>query len=65
MIFLLAKYGMIPQATKEAIQRGDTDTVAAVVLGIAFVSREDSRIWDLVEGSKTGRMGREYDLDWE
>ncbi len=63
VIFLLAKYGNDPcRLLKEAIQLGgDTDTVAAVVLGIALVrGGEDSRIWDLVEGIEDGPYGREY-----
>ena len=63
VIFLLTRYGDDPcTLLKEAIQvGGDTDTVAAVVLGIALVrGREDSRIWDLVEGIEDGPYGREY-----
>jgi len=47
---------------KEAIQvGGDTDTVAAVVLGIALVrGGEDSKIWDLVAGIEDGPYGKEY-----
>ncbi len=63
VIFLLAKYGNDPcTLLKEAIQLGgDTDTVAAVVLGIDLVrGGEDSRIWDLVEGIEDGPYGRAY-----
>ena len=63
VIFLLTRFGDDPcTLLKEAIQvGGDTDTVAAVVLGIALVrGGEDSRIWDLVAGIEDGPYGREY-----
>ncbi len=63
VIFLLTRYGDDPcTLLKEAIQLGgDTDTVAAVVLGITLVKGgENSRIWDLVEGIEDGPYGREY-----
>ncbi|MCA1916786.1 ADP-ribosylglycohydrolase family protein [Methanospirillum hungatei] len=63
VIFLLTRYWDDPcRLLKEAIQLGgDTDTVAAVVLGIALIrGGEKSRIWDLVEGIEDGPYGREY-----
>ncbi len=63
VIFLLARYGDDPcRLLIESIQLGgDTDTVAAVVLGIALVrGGDESPIWKWVEAMEDGPYGRDY-----
>ncbi|HOL42031.1 MAG TPA: ADP-ribosylglycohydrolase family protein [Methanospirillum sp.] len=63
VIFLLTKYGCEPcRLLTQAISLGgDTDTVAAVVLGVALVQGgEQSTIWNLIDRIEDGPFGKEY-----
>jgi len=63
VIFLLTRYGSDPcRLLTQAISLGgDTDTVAAVVLGVALVQGgEESSIWELIDRIEDGPFGKEY-----
>ena len=63
VLFLLTRFGDNPcRLLTEAIKLGgDTDTVAAVMMGIALAREaENSRIWNLVKKIENGPYGKDY-----
>lgn len=63
LLYLLAQYGNDPyQLLIESILLGgDTDTMAAVALGVSLIRGEDkTQIWSLVADLEEGPYGKEY-----
>jgi len=63
VLFLLIQYGSDPMRLliESILLGGDTDTVAAVVLGAALITGgEGSEIWNLVSALEDGPFGKKY-----
>jgi len=63
VIFLLASYGDDPHRLliESILLGGDTDTVAAVVLGAALIrGAEENNVWSLIPDLEDGPFGKEY-----
>lgn len=62
ILALLARFGddAYTLLTESIQMGGDTDTVAAIVIGAILIRGGDERIWDLIPGLENGPYGKDY-----